>query len=99
LFSVLTNSDTALVGVQYLAIELSALWLVLTLNYFYNPGRLTKWILFVFIIFNPVFLYISNYVSSDSLFLATSLVWFSLLIWILKKATLKLIVIQAIILF
>jgi hypothetical protein len=99
LFSVFTRSDTALVCFQYLAIELSALWFVFTLFFFHKPGKLTKWLMFAFVIFNPVFLYLSNYVSSDSIFLALSLVWFTLLLWILQRPTARLIALQVIVLF
>lgn len=99
LFSVFTKSDTALVALQYLLIQGSALWLIFTLWFLYAPGRVTRWLMFAFVVFNPVFLYISNYVSSDSLFLALSLTWFTLLLWILKHPTARLIIIQALVLF
>jgi hypothetical protein len=50
-------------------------------------------------VFNPLFLYLSNLVSSDCLFAALSLVWFTLLLWIVRKATMKIIIWQGIILF
>jgi hypothetical protein len=99
LFSIFTNSDTALVAFQYLSIQLSALWFTFTLFFLYSPRKITKWLLFLLIVFNPVFLYISNYVSSDSLFLALSLTWFTLLLWILHRPTTSLIIFQAVILF
>ncbi len=49
LFSIFTKSDTALVAFQYLAIQASALWLLFTLFRIYTPGRLTKWLLFIFV--------------------------------------------------
>ncbi|HEY4287957.1 MAG TPA: NAD(P)-binding protein [Puia sp.] len=98
LFSIFTKSDTALVAFQYFAIQASALWFIFTLFNIYLPGKLTKWLMFSFVIFNPVFLYISNYVSSDSFFLALSLAWFTLLLWILKAPTVRLIILQALVL-
>jgi protoporphyrinogen oxidase len=95
LFSIFSKSDTALVAFQYLAIEVSALLFIFSLFAFYNPGKLAKWILFSFVVFNPVFLYCSNYVSSDSIFLALSILWFTSLLWILKAPTLKLIIFQS----
>lgn len=56
-------------------------------------------LLLCFIILNPLFLYIANLVSSDGFFLALSLIWFSLLIWIIHKPTTLVIVLHAIILF
>jgi len=98
LFSIFTKSDTALVAFQYLAIQASALWLIFTLFTIYSPGKLTKWIIFSLVVFNPVFLYMSNYVSSDSFFIALSLTWFTLLIWILKAPTMRLIFWQTVVL-
>jgi protoporphyrinogen oxidase len=99
LFSIFTKSDTALVAFQYLVIQASSLWFILTLSFIYSPRKLTRWLLFSFVVFNPVFLYISNYVSSDSLFLALSLTWFTLLLWMLKQPTMRLIIAQVVVLF
>jgi len=99
LFSIFTKSDTALVAFQYLAVQVSALWFIFTLFTVYALQKLTKWLMFIFVVFNPVFLYISNYVSSDSIFLALSLTWFTLLLWILKAPTYRLIIIQTLVLF
>jgi hypothetical protein len=99
LFSVFTHSDTALVLFQYLFLEGSVLAFVFTIFYFYKPDRVTKILLFGFMLFNPVFLYLANYISSDAFFLSISLIWFTLLIWIMNLPTNKLIFINAIILF
>lgn len=99
LFSIFTKSDTALVAFQYLTIQISSLWFIFTLFSIYSPKKLTKWLIFSFVVFNPVFLYLSNYVSSDSVFLALSITWFTLLIWHLKTPTLRIIIWQASILF
>jgi hypothetical protein len=98
LFNTFTKSDTALVAFQYLSIQLTALWFIFTLFYFYLPSKLTKWAMFILVVFNPVFLYISNYISSDSLFLALSLAWFTLLLWILRQPTLRLVLLQILVL-
>jgi hypothetical protein len=98
LFSIFTKSDTALVAFQYLAIEVSALWFVFTLFYLYPLSKAAKWSMCIFVVLNPVFLYVSNYVSSDALFLALSLTWFTLLLLILRQPTTKLIVLQSLVL-
>lgn len=99
LISVFTHSDTVVVTLQYLLLEISTLALVFTLFYFYKPLRSTKVLLFSFMIINPVYLYLANYISSDAFFLALSLIWFTLLIWIMYKPTTKLIVVNSLILF
>lgn len=98
LFSVFTTYDNALVAFQYLFIEAAGLFLVFTLSYFYRPGKVVQWILLAFIVLNPLFLYMANYVSSDAFFLALSLVWFTWLLWIVHRPTWKLVVWHAIIL-
>ena len=98
LFSVFTKSDTALVAFQYLSIQAAALYFIFSLQYLYNPGKITKWVLFCFVVFNPVFLYISNYVSSDALFLSLSLLWFTILLSMLKNPSHNLIIVHAIVL-
>jgi len=96
LISALTKSDTALAFIQYFFIQCSALLLMFTLFFFFRPRKGSSLIMFIFLIFNPIFLYISNYVSSDSLFLALSLIWFTTLLWILKQPTIGLILIHAV---
>ena len=95
LFSVLTISNTALVAFQYLMIQASSLLLVLTLSYFYKPGKVAFVVLYASMVFNPVFLFMANYVSSDALFLSLSLTWFATLIWILHRPNRNLIYLHA----
>lgn len=94
LFSVFSTSDTALVAFQYLFIQCSTLYFIFTLFFFYQPGKITQLILFGFMLLNPLPLYVSNYVSSDSLFLALSLLWFSTLLWIINRPAKGLIIIH-----
>jgi len=99
IFSVFTHSDTALVAFQYLLLQTSSLAFIFTLFYFYQPGRLIKVVLFLFVLFNPTFLYVSNYISSDALFIPLSLIWFTLLVWIIHRPSIRLVIVHAIILF
>jgi hypothetical protein len=99
LFSVFTDSDIALVAFQYLSIQCSAMLFLFTLFFLYKPGRLIRIALSVFTLLNPVFLYLSNYVSSDAIFMALSLLWFTLLMWIVERPAPRLIIAQVIVLF
>lgn len=99
LFSVFTHSDTALVVFQYVLLQGSVLSLIFTLFHFYNPARLTRIGLFGFMLFNPAFLYLANYVSSDTLFLSLSIMWFTSLLWIIYRPTTRLIVFHSLVLF
>jgi hypothetical protein len=80
----ITYSDTALVVIQYLFIGLSELFLFFTLLFFYEPDKRAILLIFGFMFLNPLLLYISNYVSSDAIFLALSVLWFSQLLWIIN---------------
>jgi len=99
MISVFTKSDTMLVAIQYLLLQLSVQGFIFTLFYFYRPTRLTKILLFSLTLFNPVFLYLANYVSSDSFFVSISMIWFTQLFWIINRPNNKLIFVNSIILF
>jgi hypothetical protein len=80
-----TSSDTALVFVQHILLEAGALYLTFTLLYIFKPSKTVANSLLFFIFVNPLLLWISNYVSSDALFAALSLVWSAQLLWILYR--------------
>jgi hypothetical protein len=81
----LTTSDTVVIFIQYLAIQAGTLFLFFTIRYFFPLPKTFSHILFAILLFNPVTLYISNYISSDALFVGLSLFWFCLLIWIINR--------------
>jgi hypothetical protein len=99
LVSVFAKPDLVLVSVQYLLIQCSTLFLLFTIFYFYKAGKVTQVVLFCFMILNPLFLHLGNMVSSDGLFLALSMIWFALLLWIIYKPSNKIICWHAIVLF
>jgi hypothetical protein len=97
LFSTVTHSDIILVGFQYLLLQSSSLFFIFTLAWLYNPGKVAFTLLFCCMVFNPAFLYMSNYISSDALFLGLSLAWFTLLLWIMHRPSSRLIILHAVI--
>lgn len=99
LFSVFTKSDTALVCFQYLFLQANLICFLFTIFYFYRPAKAVKIILLLFIIFNPVFLYTENYVISDALFIPISVMWFTLLLWIIHKPSLRLVFLHGVVIF
>lgn len=99
LFSVFSDSATALTAFQYLFIQSSALFLLFTLFYFYKPGKVMQKVLLCFIILNPLSLYLANLVSTDAIFLGLSLTWFALLLWIVNKPSTKVIIAHSLVLF
>jgi hypothetical protein len=99
LVSVFAKPDLVLVSLQYLMIQCSALFLLFTIFYFYKAGRVTQVILFCFMIINPLLLHLGNMVSSDGLFVALSMTWFALLLWIIYKPSNTIICWHALVLF
>jgi hypothetical protein len=99
LVSVFAKPDLVLVSLQYLMIHCSTLFLLFSILYFYKVGWITQALLFCFIVVNPLFLHLGNMVSSDGLFLALSMTWFALLLWIIYKPSNKIICWHAIVLF
>ena len=99
LFSVFAKPDIVLVAIQYLMIQCSVLFLLFTIFYFYKAGRYIQIILLCFMVFNPLFLHLGNMVSSDGFFLALSMTWFALLLWIIHHPSNKIIIWHAVVLF
>ena len=97
--SVFTRSDTVLVAFQYLCIQISALFCLFTIFYFYRVSRTAQIALICFMTFNPLFLHLGNLVSSDCLFVALSLTWFSLLLWVIHRPSNNVIIWHSVVLF
>lgn len=98
-FHLLSTSGTALVAFQYSVWAASALYFYLTVTYFYPTGRNTRIFLCIFLFFNPLFLYVANYVTSDMLFISMSTIWLTQLLWILNRPALYQIFVQATLIF
>lgn len=98
-FSVFSRSDLALVGFQYLLIQGGALFFLFTLFYFYQPVKLVQMALLGLMVLNPLFLHLANLVSSDGFFLALSLIWITLLLWIIHLPGMRVLVCHALVLF
>jgi hypothetical protein len=99
LVSVFAKPDLILVSLQYLMIQCSTLFLLLSIFYFYRAGSVTQTILLCVTVLNPLSLHLGNLVSSDGLFLALSMTWLALLLWIIHNPTNKIICWHALVLF
>lgn len=99
LFHWFTHSALALNVFQYLFLELAALYFYHTLVYFYPTGKNTRICLCLFLFFNPLNLYLANYVTSDALFIGLSLIWLTQMIWILNRPKRHQVFVQAFIFF
>jgi protoporphyrinogen oxidase len=93
--SVFTHSDKIVVGLQYLFLQCSSLVFLFTLLYWLRPGKGVKSILLLFVLLNPLPLYVANYISADALFIGLSLLWLSSLAWIMFRPRPWMIVAQA----
>ena len=92
-------SDTVLVAIQYFFLQGAALYFFFTVVGFYPLGRWAKLIFWLFIVVNPLSLYLCNTVNSDALFTALTLVWLSLLIRLLHRPGWWLAILHALLLF
>lgn len=97
LFSSFTSSHIALVWFQYLLLETSLLYFLFSVRYLLSPGKWVFRILLGISVLNPLVPHISNFVGSDTLFTALSLIWFTQLFWILYRPTLRLLLWHAVI--
>jgi hypothetical protein len=97
-FHAITSSDTAVVAFQYLLVELSALYFFITLRSFIPISGIVANVLFCFLFLNPLLLYLCNYISSDAIFLALSLLWLTELLWTMVRPTKRHLLFQAVLL-
>lgn len=80
-----THSAVALNFFQFLFLELAAMYFGHTIEYFFHTGDKTRIFMNIFLYFNPLFLYLANYVTTDALFVGLSIIWATQLIWVIKK--------------
>ncbi|MFT3824344.1 MAG: hypothetical protein QM731_10510 [Chitinophagaceae bacterium] len=98
-FHAISFHDTALIGFQYFLFGISALYFYFSILYFFEVTDNSKLALYVFLFFNPLFLYVCNYVNSDPLFIALSMIWMTQLIWIIYSPMMYQVFTHGIILF
>lgn len=96
--SVFNRSDTGMALIQYMLLQGSILFFLFTIRYLLQPGKWVMRVLFAFLVLNPLWFYISNFVSSDALFAALSLLWLTSLFWILYLPNLRMLILHALVL-
>lgn len=96
--SCFSNSHFVLVICQFLLLHLSLLYFLLSIRYLFIDAIWTFRLLFSVCFFNILLTHISNFISSDALFTALSLIWVTQLLWIIYNPTKRLIFLHAIIL-
>lgn len=98
LVSCFTHSHFVLVLVQYLLLVTNLLYLLFTVQYWLSLHTWAFRIIITCSLLNPLLSHISNFVSSDSLFTAISLLWLTQLIWILFRPDKQLLFTHAVVL-
>ena len=97
--SVFNYTGAGLFFIQYVLLQGSILFFILTIVFIVNPGKWLIRILFVLMVLNPLWLYVSDFVSSDALFAALSLLWLTTLIWIIYNPGIDLFIFHGLVLF
>lgn len=98
LFGLVSRSHWWLVCCQYLLLEVAILYFLFSMGYLL---QLSKWLfgcMLLIGIVSPLVLHVSNFVSSDALFAALSLIWFAQLLWIVCKPGIAVLLLHAIVL-
>ncbi len=98
LFSSFTRSDTALVFAQYILLQASLLYFLFTLRYWLSPSKRTFRIILICCVANPLSPLISNFIASDALFTALSLIWLGQLFTITLRPSRNLLIRHAVVL-
>lgn len=80
-----STSDLALIIGQYVIAIVANLFLFFSCLYFFDLPHRLKTLLFILLVFNPLYLLSANYVLSDSFFCSLTTIWFTCLIWIICK--------------
>lgn len=82
---VFSHNPNFLLAVQFILLQLSFLWFFFTVRYLFQPGKYPSLLLFLFLQLNPIYIYTSNLILSDTLFTALSICWFTQLIWLIFR--------------
>lgn len=98
-FHMMTYSGAALVAFQYFAMQLAALHFLFTLLYFFNLSSWPRNVLVLFVVINPLTLYLCNTINSDALFALLTLLWITELVWIIQKPRIYQVFTSAVLLF
>jgi hypothetical protein len=77
----LGHSDLVVVLFQYLLLQGSVFFFYFTLLYFMRPTKWLRWILFLAFTLNTMAPIISNYIMSDGVFTAFTVLWFTFTLW------------------
>lgn len=92
-----TTSGLIFVSIQFYSLQFSLWILFFTIRFFIRINSWSSIALFIFFCLNPIFIDASNHIMSDIIFTSVSILWFTILIWIVYAPKPILVFIQAII--
>ena len=82
---IFTHSPLLFVIAQYFLLQSSLLVFWLTFTKFFTLSKPAKRMLFLLLFANPIFLYTANFVMADTLFISLSVLWISMLLWMVIR--------------
>ena len=95
----LVSHSANLVAVsQYCFLQTTLLVFYFAMRYLFQLGKIASAALYVFVLLNPIYLYTSNFIMSDSLFMSISLLWLTNLLWIIYRPKPWMLLTQAVLL-
>lgn len=84
-FHLFTQSDWPVVCFQFLFLEGAILYFYFTVTHFLRPGKWISGVILGCLLVNPFVICISNYIMSDSIFTALTVIWFTVSLWYINK--------------
>jgi len=97
-FGQFPHSVNWLLAAQFFFLQLSCGFFFFTWRTIFRPGRLMSNIVFVLLFVNPIFFYCCNYILAEALFIGCSLIWLTLLLWIIVRPRPWMVVAHAVVL-
>lgn len=98
LFHQVSHSEMALAVLQLTLLETGALFFYFSVVYIFRPESYFRYGFYAFLLINPLFPFLSNYVIADAVFLSLGLTWITLLLWMLHKPTTLVLILHGLVL-
>lgn len=83
--SYISESTMAVSVIQYLVFVVSCLFCFFSVDYLFRLPEKAKWILMVLLVFNPILVFQTNLIASDSLFCSLTVMWVTCCFWMVKQ--------------
>ncbi len=96
---VISTNPGFTVFIQYLLFFISSLFCFFSTDYLFGLSEKSKHPLLIIIIINPLLIFQTNLISSDSLFCSLTVTWFTLCLWIIKKYNWSALILQLLFLY